>query len=214
MEWQVDEDHYSHPGYFRRLKDHGFAELSEIRRFLRMLQAAVVTTDYDLQSIVAILSVVDPKLAGPDNLDVPVLKAVARAFMDDLHDYCNISYYKTALSSSQTVFNRSLRAFRRRRPWLRRALSASDVFDVRWPVDGTVLFYGLRNSPDGSEQTLFLCNMEGRPVTLTPAQDLPIRDLSSTGWQIALCTRGLEQCEAGQSFVLSDSQGLVYTRST
>lgn len=213
MDWQVDEDHYSHPGNFRRLKDHGFAELSEIRRFLRMLQAAVVTTDYDLQSIVTILSVVDPKLAGPENLDVPALKTVARAFMDDLHDYCNISYYKTALSSSQTAFNRSLRAFRRERPWLRRALSAKDVFDVRWPVDGTVLFYGLRNSPDGSEQMLFLCNMEGGPVTLTPAKDLPIDGLSSTAWQIALCTRGLEQCEAAQSIVLSDSQGLVYTRA-
>ncbi len=213
MDWQVNEDHYNHPGNFRRLKDYGFLELDEIRRFLRMLRAAVNATDYDLKAIVAILSVVDPKLSGPESLDVPALKKVARAFMDDLHDYCNVSYYKTALSSSQTAFNRSLRAFRRQRPWLRQALAGSDVFDVRQPVDGSVLFYGLRNSPDRSEQTLFLCNMEGGPVTLTPCRDLPIDGLAAEGWRIGIATRGMEQCEADYEFTLNDSQGLVYTRT-
>ncbi len=143
LHWQVDENHFTRTGNFSRLKDFGFTDLNELRRFMRMLETAVVVTEYDLEAIVRLLQTVDPPLAGPE-LSVSVLKAIARAWMDDMYEYCNVSYYKGDLRPAQTRFNLTLREFRRQRPWLMANLGPKDYFDRRKPTNASVLFYGLR----------------------------------------------------------------------
>jgi hypothetical protein len=51
----------------------------------------VTVTDYDLEAIARLLNAIDPPLDGPRPFNVPRLKAIARAWMDDMHDYCNVS---------------------------------------------------------------------------------------------------------------------------
>ena len=51
LDWQVDEETYEKPAHFQRLKALGFAELDELRRFMRLLPALVEATDYDLDAI-------------------------------------------------------------------------------------------------------------------------------------------------------------------
>jgi len=129
-------------------------------RFMEFLPALVEVTDYDLNVIAKLLSEVDPALDGPRPLSVSALKDIARAWMDDMHEYCNVARHHAGLSATQTHFNHQLREFRRDRPWLRDNLGERDRFDYRRPVDGTVLFTSLRHAPDG-EQVFMVAHMEG-----------------------------------------------------
>jgi len=177
---------------------------------MRMLDTAVVVTEYDLNAIVRLMRTVEPPLPGP-SLSVESLKSIARAWMDDMHDYCNVSYYEEKLSPAQTHFNLALRAFRRARPWLRHNLGEGDVFERRRPTRGSVVFYGLRHAPDGAEQVLFVANMEGQPVNLS-VLDLPIPDLPREGWRLALASPGLAVEDPTAALTLHDSNGVLLTR--
>lgn len=210
LNWQVDQNHWLRSGNFIRLKALGFTELDELKRFMRMLETAVIVTDYDLDAIVRLMEAVDPPLSGPE-LSVAMLKQIARAWMDDMHEYCNVSYYQEDLGPAQTGFNLRLREFRRQRPWLRDNLRPGDTFERRTPTNGTVVFYGLRQAPDGGEQVLFVANMEGAPAELNPL-DLPIPNLPRDGWQVALTSPGLEPAGPDATVTLHDSQGLLLTR--
>ncbi|MDX1656114.1 MAG: glucosylglycerol hydrolase, partial [Candidatus Competibacteraceae bacterium] len=206
LHWQVDYEHWMRPGNFRRLKAMGFEDLEGLKRFMKMLNTAVIVTDYDLDAIVALMRAVDPPLDGPE-LSVKVLKHIARAWMEDMHDYCNVSYYKEDLNPDQVGFNRKLREFRQARPWLRDNLTEGDTFNYRHPTQGTVLFYGHRTGPDG-EQVLFAANMEGAPVEIVPVE-LPIEGLDKEGWQPALTAPGLEMGLANEPVTLHDGQGFL-----
>jgi hypothetical protein len=129
--------------------------------------------------------------------------------MDDVHDLCNVSRYTASVSAERAGYNLQLRTFRRERPWLITDLRADEHFDYLRPVDGTVLFYGLRRAPEGGEEVLFLVNMEGEPRTVTPV-DLPIPDLAADGWQVALATPSLDAEAANAPVTLADSQGVVF----
>jgi len=212
LDWQVDEEHFGRTGNFCRLKELGFVELGELRRFMRMLSTAVVVTDDDLEAIVRLLRAVDPPLVGAEALSIAHLKRIARAWMDDMHDYCNVSYYRDDLNPAQTRFTLALREFRRERPWLCANLGEGEAFECRWPCAGTVLFYGLRRAPDGCEQVLFVANMEGRPVTLDPP-DLPIKGVDRRDWRVAIATPRLALADAKGPVTLHDSEGLLLTRA-
>jgi len=210
LHWQVDEAAFQTASNFPRLKELGFDDLDELKRFMRMLDTAVVVTEYDLDAIVRLMRTVEPPLPGP-SLSVETLKAIARAWMDDMHDYCNVSYYEELLNPAQVHFNRVLRQFRLERPWLQNNLRDGDVFERRRPTRGSVVFYGLRHSPDGNEQIFFMANMEGQPVTLSPL-DLPLPNLPREGWQAALTSPGLELDDPMAPVTLHDSDGLLLTR--
>lgn len=210
LNWQVDAEHWERTGNFARLKGMGFVDLEELKRFMRMLETAVVVTDYDLPAIVRLLQAVEPPLPGPE-LSVASLKKIARAWMDDMHEYCNVSYYAEDLNPAQTRFNRRLREFRMARAWLRGNLGPKDVFERRAPSEGSVIFYGLRHAPDDSEQVLFVANMEGKPTTVSPLE-LVKTGLTSEGWELALAAPGLSFDELTGPVTLDDGQGLVLTR--
>jgi hypothetical protein len=210
LDWTMNEERFAEPYVFSRLKALGFSELEALKRFMRTLDHAVKVTDYDQEAMVRLLENVDPPLAGP-SLSVPVLKEIARAWMDDVHEICNVSHYVEQVSAEGSDFNLRVREFRRQRPWLRANLREGETFDRQRPTDGSVLFFGLRRSPDDAEQLLFVANMEGAPRTLTPLA-LPIPDLPQEGWEIALVAPGTEVAGADQPLTLEDSQGVVFVR--
>jgi len=212
LQWQIDDKTYAKPLNFVRLKEMGFEDRESMARFMEFLPGLVEVTGYDLDAIVALLQRVEPPLAGPEEISVPVLHEIARAWMDDMHDYCNVSRYHELLSPSQVAFNLSLRRFRDERPWLRDNLGPDDFFDRRRPVEGSVLVMSLRNGPDG-EQVLLVCNMEGRPVgDFDPVRLEDIPGLDPEGWSLALRTPPIGGDYIGGPLTLQDSTGVVFTR--
>ncbi len=215
LKWQVDEYSYSRPGAFRRLKDLGFETRDQLARFFDFLPALVDVTEYDLTIIAKLLNDVDPPLEGPSPYDTALLKRVARAWMDDMHDYCNVSGYLEHLGEAQTAMMLSLREFRLARPWLRRNLRAGEYFDYRRPVQGAVVITGYRRSPDNSEEVLTVVHLEGDSTgAFDPAQLCPpaVAGASADGWRVRLRSPQIGADYEGGELVLHDGMGVVLTR--
>jgi len=210
LKWQVDKYSYSVPGNFRRLKELGFETREELARFLEFLPALVEVTEYDLEEIARLLSVSEPPLAGP-SFTVASLKEIARAWMDDMHDYCNVSNSLSSLDAEQADFCLKLRNFRRARPWLRDNFGPNDRFDYVQPIDGRTLFTALRHGPDG-EEVFMLAHMEGKPTEDLDPLDLPIAGLDGGGWDVALRTPSIGSDYIGGPLVMKDSMALVFVR--
>lgn len=210
LDWTMDEAHFRQDYTFPRLKAMGFHDLGELGRFLRSLDHAVQMTGYDLESMVRLLQRVEPPLVGP--LSSPSdLQAFARAWMDDVHELCNVAHYGYEQDPTRSAFNLAVRRFRHQRPWLRNDLRYGEHFDHLRPCEGTVLFFGLRRAPDDGEQVLFLANMEGAPRPVVPLS-LPVPDIARSGWIPALATPGVEIGHAAREITLHNSQGIVYVR--
>lgn len=214
LDWQFTPDTYAADGVFARVKSFGFTRLNHLRRFMRVLDQTVMLTDYDLEQMVALMQAVEPALVSDDaTLSVSMLKDFSRAWMDDVHDYCNVARHTDKLDQARTGFNLAARQFRINRPWLMDNLREDEYFDRRRPAEGTVLFFGLRRSPDRREEVLFVANMEGAPATVTPTQ-LPIPNLAHAGWSVALCAPGCSFQSADAPIMLEDSDGIVLVRDT
>ncbi len=211
MYWRVNPEHYNQPGGFPRLKALGFVELTGLRRFLDTLDHAVRATGYYLDAIVSLMRSMEPPLDGP-SLSVPTLKEIARAFMDDVHDYCNITRYWESQNPQQTAYMLNLREFRRQRPWLIENLTPQENLTYIHPTEGSAIFYGNRHAPDGAEKLFFIANMEGAPRTIVPAELLPIA-LASEKWDVALKTPGLEVGTVNDPLTLHDSEGVVFVKT-
>ncbi|KKM15246.1 hypothetical protein LCGC14_1698020, partial [marine sediment metagenome] len=211
LKWQVDEYSYSVPGNFRRLKALGFETREDLARFFEFLPALVEVTDYDLDHIVRLLNGVEPPLAGPELLDVGALKTIARAWMDDMHDYCNVSNSVSALDARQTGFMLDLRNFRRANPWLRGNLGPEDHFDYIQPVDGRTVFTSYRRGPEGQE-VYAITHMEGGATDDFDPLRLPIAGLKGAGWRCVLRTPNIGTDYLSGPIVLHDSMGLVFER--
>lgn len=215
LDWQVDDYAYSMPINFRRLKDMGFETREMLARFMKFLPGLVDVTDYDLDVICLLLNRVEPPLAGPHPVDPAALKRIARAWMDDMHDYCNVASYLERLSDSQTRFTFALRQFRRERPWLRHNFGPEDRFDYRQPVDGAVLFTSLRHGPEADgrrEQVFMVAHLEGGPVVDIDPLALPVEGLGGGGWHVALRTPPIGGDYLGGPLSLHDGMGALFTR--
>lgn len=212
LHWVVNQERFEPEWAFTRLKNLGFTKLGALRRFLHSLEHTVLATGYDLDVIAAMMNNITPPLAG-SKLDVPTLKQIARAWMDDVHEFCNVSHYVQHLDPQKTAFNRQLREFRRQRQWLQNDFSSKDYFDYLRPVDGSVIFFGLRTSPTDDEQFLFVANLEGAPHTVEPLA-LPMDGLEGDQWQVALASPGLEGVDVKRPLTLHDSQGVVFRRES
>ncbi len=213
LKWQVDDYAYSLPASFRRLKSLGYETREELARFLEFLPALVDVTGYDLPTIASLLNQVDPPLAGPRPFDVAGLKRIARAWMDDMHDYCNVTGYLDHLGEAQTAYALNLRHFRRDRPWLRRNFGPEDRFEHRSPIDGAALFRSWRKSPDG-EEVFAVMHLEGRPAEALDPFDWPHDVTRGEGWRLALRTPPIGSDYLGGPIDLRDGMGLLFTRRT
>ena len=165
-------------------------------------------TGYDLDQIARLLNAAEPPLAGP-SYDAAALKRIARAWMDDMHDYCNVANALPALNGGQTDFTLALRNLRRARPWLRGNHGPQDRFDHLRPVDGRTVFTSLRHGPDG-QGVLAVAHMEGKP--LADVDPPSLIDGAGEGWTLALATPGLPDGYGGGPVTLRDSTGVVFTR--
>jgi hypothetical protein len=210
--WAMDEARFALSETFPRLKKLGFTDLQDLRRFMRTLDHIVQVTDYDLPAMVELLRSTRPPLTGRP-FSLPRLKAIARAWMDDVHAYANVSRYADEIDVERAGFYLAVREFRRARPWLMQNVRPGEHFSYEHPAEGTVLFYGLRQAPDGDEDLLFVANMEGAPRTVVPA-DLPIPNLPRSAWELALATPGARVRRVDQRATLRDSEGVVFTRHT
>ncbi|WP_101297204.1 glucosylglycerol hydrolase [Halegenticoccus soli] len=209
VDWQVRPEAFQRPEHFRRLKDLGFENREEVRTFIRALSASVDATDYDLDATAAMLSALDSPLGSalsPDDLE-----AFGYAWMRDVHDFANLAHWTDAQDDDRTAFDLSVRRFRHDREWLRDDLREGDFFTYRHPTEGTVLYYGLRESPDGDEQVLFAANMEGVPVAVSP-ELLDLDEASSEGWRVALSSPGVDEA-GGEPFSLANGEAVVWTRA-
>ena len=211
LTWQVDSYTYSRPGAFRRLKELGFEDRNGLQRFLSFLEALVEVTEYDLEIMAALLSEVDPPLEGPSPIDPAALKAIARAWMDDMHDYCNVSNYLDQLGDAHTDYMLAVRRFRRERPWLMENLGPGDHFDYQRPTDGAVVFRSLRSGP-GGQQVFAVAHLEGKPREALDPTALPIPGLEGGGWRLALRTPPIGPDYVGGPLTLHDGMGVVFTR--
>lgn len=212
LDWQVNEAFYTRPGNFERLKDLGFTDLEELRRFMRVMVTAVDATGYDLPAMADMLNAVNPRLQGPEVFTEHALKIIAHAFMDDLHDYCNVSFYYNLLSPMQVAHNAFLRQFRHARPWLRGNLTGTDKIDRLKPADGAVIYYGHRTSPTTGEQVMLVANMEGLPRELS-LFDLPLpHPIPRDGWKNVQTSPGLWIDDVTKPFTLYDGKALLLTR--
>lgn len=211
LKWQVDEYSYSVPSNFKRLKRLGYETREDLARFFEFLPALVKVTEYDLDEIARLLNRVEPQLAGPETYTVSNLKEIARAWMDDMHEYCNVWNSVSYLDPHQTGFMLDLRNFRRANPWLRNNFGPGDLFDYMRPVDGRTVFTSLRNGPEG-QQVFTITHMEGGETDEFDPLTLPVPGIEGFGWEVRLRTPGLGSDYLGGPVVLRDSMGIVYTR--
>ena len=209
--WQVDGYAYSMPANFRRLKELGFETKEALARFFQFLPALVEVTGYDLEEIARLINVAEPPLAGPAPYSPERLKVVARAWMDDMHEYCNVAHAHSALVPENVAFSHRLRDFRRARGWLRHNLRADDWFDHLRPIDGRTVFAALRHGPDGGD-VFMIAHMEGAPTPPLDPLALPVPGLGD-GWKLALKTPGVAADYEGGEIVLHDSHALIFERS-
>lgn len=212
LAWRVTPEQFQAPEHFSRLKALGFDDLATLRRFLRMLDHAVQSTDYALPAVSALLQAAQPPFAGVD-LSVDGLKRMARAWMDDLHDYCSLSHWADRLDERRTQFTRSVRTFRREYAWLRERPSADAWLRYREPCNGTVLVSGWRRGPTTATdacEVLFVGNLEGRPAEVVPSHCAP--EGERDGWAVALRTPDLEVGDPERTVTLSNSEALLLVR--
>ncbi|MFW5881259.1 MAG: glucosylglycerol hydrolase, partial [Roseicyclus sp.] len=194
----------------RRLKGMGFETREELARFLEFLPALVEVTEYDLEEIARLLNASEPPLAGPV-FTVATLKEIARAWMDDMHDYCNVANSHNALDAHQAEFCLDLRRFRRERPWLRDNHGPRDRFDYLEPIGGRTVFRALRHGP-GGEQVCVIAHMEGKPTDEIDPLETGLPGTEGGGWRVALRTPSIGPDFVGGPLTLRDSMALVYVR--
>ncbi|MEM1428674.1 MAG: glucosylglycerol hydrolase [Pseudomonadota bacterium] len=211
LKWQVDEYAYSVSGNFQRLKALGYETRADLARFMEFLPALVEVTDYDLDEIVRLLNRPEPKLAGPEMFTVQNLKEIARAWMDDMHEYCNVSHSLSSLEPAQCNFMLALRNFRRARPWLGANFGPGDRFDYLRPLQGRTVFTALRQGPTG-EQVYSVMHMEGKPTDEIDPMSLPVPGIAGGGWSLALRTPDIGSDYLGGQITLRDAMGLVFVR--
>ncbi|MDU8943629.1 glucosylglycerol hydrolase [Ovoidimarina sediminis] len=211
LKWQVDEYSYSTPGSFRRLKALGFETREDLARFFEFLPALVEVTEYHLDTIAALLNAVEPALSGPVRFTVENLKEIARAWMDDMHEYCNVSHSFSLLDPAQTRFMRRLREFRLENPWLTGNFGAGDDFRYLEPIDGRTVFAAHRQGPDGMG-VFTLCHMEGKPTGVIEPLDLLPEGAPRDGWRVALASPLIGEDYEGGPLALEDSMGVVFVR--
>ncbi len=211
LNWQVDAYAYSQSGNFTRLKALGYPDRDSLGRFLLVLPALVEATGYDLAVMAKLLNEVEPPLDGPAPYDVAALKRVARAWMDDMHDYCNIWKYVDRLGDAHTEYMLNLRQFRAARPWLAGNYGEGDVFDYRRPLDGAVVFTALRRGPDGSA-VYVVAHLEGKPLVDVDPLDFGVPGAGGQGWRVALRSPPIGSDWLGGSLTLHDGMAVLYER--
>lgn len=199
LDWAVPGERFSEPWAFPRMKAMGFRSLQKLRQFMNALEGAIRTTTYHPDALAHLLGALTPPIEGPGTLTGDLVRAAARAWMDDVHEFCNISHYQDPLENDDDQVQRvscarTMRLLRRNHRWLQRNMNlrphGPDWFDYQHPANGSVIFEGIRfQHADGSgEAILAVVNAEGAPRTVVPG-DLSIPGFSPADrWRLLAAT--------------------------
>lgn len=238
LDWAVTPKRFNRPWAFPRLKARGFHSFDGLRRFQRALAAAVSATRYDPDALAAILNAVSPALEGPPQFDGDLLRAIAREWMDDVHEFCNLAHYRERVDTTPAIatgarFGRQVRDFRNRERWLAGNLGGPDHVTYHHPSEGSILLSGYRtcrdtvDTADGElplnsvapsaryRDVVLLANLEGAPRSIIPAEEITARfDTDGAGWHRVLATPALG--DGGQvlteELTLQNGTAILYGR--
>ena len=159
MDWQVRDAEYAAPANFRRTKRHGFATREALRAFLAELARLVEETAYDLDPIAVSVPAPEGFRPGKEGLHL-----FARDWMLDVHEFCNVARALPSLDAERVAFAHAMRAFRRAHRWLADDARAGDRIAT---LDGdSLVYHGLRTSPDGGTRVGVVANMGAAPTSL------------------------------------------------
>ncbi|AFY37190.1 hypothetical protein Lepto7376_0794 [[Leptolyngbya] sp. PCC 7376] len=210
--WQVTPELYEKPWAFRHLKEFGFSTLKQARRLLKTIEKAIATLDYDLEKIAefcrAELSLNYPRLS---DLDVPQLKLIASAFVEDGHEISRVHHFVDSVPGDRCNFNFQVRQYRKAHPWLRENLyfGQGDHFH-HMSDDKRTVFYGIRTNPETQQQVAIAVHMAGAPMTVTLGSWLCL-DLSQ--WHLAIATPALTITKTTdlEGLQLRNGEGFIIT---
>jgi hypothetical protein len=174
----------------------------------------VTTTEYAPDHVAAVLRAVSPPLPCAHDLTGATLQSIAREWMDDVHEFCNLDHYRETANTKPGIaerldFAQRVRAFRSRERWLAGNMQGPDTLEVMTPVSGAVVMASYRErpeiveSPDGQEAYLhhsphtrcravvMIAHLEGAPIARSAADLLPTTQreaLSAGEWRCELMT--------------------------
>lgn len=216
LDWQVDDALYDDASTFVRIKQLGINDLETLHELMTWLNKTVTDLgdNYDLEVLAQLCQTfLTQTVDQPPVVTATLLRAFAKAYMEDCHDLCRVDRYASALDPQQTQFNLTLRQFRRAHPWLRENLTPDDQF-ARIHDQTQTLFYGIRTDPTVSsyhqpQRVILVTHMGGDPMEVTLEAWLPI-DLSQ--WRVAVASPGLPlkgNPTDLRTFALKDGQGLL-----
>lgn len=208
VDWYVTEADFEAHGWFTRLKSLGFESAEGLSAFGHTLASVGGVVDYDLEEMAPLVDATNPPI-GDGPVTTEDLEAFALAWMRDIAEFANLSHYEDEQDPDRTTFDLQVREFRHERPWLRETLEEDEPFSYRHPTEGSVVYYGRRSAPDGSEELLFIANMEGRQATITPTE---LVGTDQEDWEVALATPGVDPTEADEPVTLEDSEAVVFSR--
>ncbi len=223
LDWQIEPEMYDLPEVYPQLKQMGFRDFQQLKDFSKILQEAMIATDYNLQEVATICS---QRMAAStselptdesslavflQNLDVPKLKKFAMAFMEDGHDLCNVSRSYDRIDPAVAKFHLAIRQYRRRHPWLMENLTGHDRFN-RISDEQRTVFYGMRTNPHhpGSSPIMMVAHMDGDPLTIELDQWI---GLNMDDWNVAIATPGINietDLSNLSNFTLRDGQGVLF----
>ncbi|WP_435062739.1 glucosylglycerol hydrolase [Halobaculum sp. EA56] len=242
LDWQVRPEHYEDDRFFPRLKAMGFGTREELDEFVKALATTVEPTGYDRETMAAMLSAldlaIDPTADDLDRFADAWMRDVAD-FANLGHWRDEQAVGRTGFARRIREFRRARPWLRESMrlpdaPEVEAPVTARDApagdpaaegedgddgatdrFGYRHPADGAVVYYGLRESPDGRERVLFVGNMEGAATTVTPAALFGDRDVDPAGFEAALVPPGVRDRREGPPAVdeaveLATGQAVVF----
>ncbi|MFW6362686.1 MAG: glucosylglycerol hydrolase [Spirochaeta sp.] len=222
LTWAVDDASYAQSEFFIRLKGFGFVTLESLRSFAHHLNLSMQAAEYHEETAVQIMDAALPNspLSPHTTRD---LRAFSRAWMDDLHEYCNASFWAHKADPVQAEFHKQLREHRQQSPFLSDRLNPDyeTVFYLE-PAGGSMVYCVLRQHRQTRTSMLIAANMEGKTVTLSaesilqdasgrlPEGAMSSGMLTAGSWRLLLQTPGAICGRSGDEPIqLADSEGVV-----
>ncbi len=206
FDWFVDADLYKNAESFQRLKAFGYQGLNALMAFKNALSQLVELTDYDFDKMVKGFQLFEGQFYLPTS--EKELKAIAKAYMEDAYDFCNVSKHIENAAESMIDFNYEVRQFRMNIPALSQNLTEKDTFSYWHSPNGAVIYYGHRTI--GTVSILIIANMEGA-TTDVPLNvlDLGISDFSDYQLVLKTPTTTIKKLD---NIRLADSGGVVFLK--
>lgn len=200
--WRFGPDDYARDDAFLRLKGLGLHDHGAAAQLFEGLRDAVATGAEEADAIAVAARATGT--SAPFALEPEVLRGVARAFMEDLHDACVVWRAEHRLDPVRMDRSLALRRIRRARPWLRGDLRPTERFARRVREDGGVLVHGVRHAPDGGESLALIANLEGEPWSVVPREIVGLGD-----WQALLIAPGAVWRGPDDELLVHDAEGVL-----